>query len=135
MLLSARMLKDVSSVNSFESDTQLSWTESDALTIYFQLIDISLDKPEQGFQPGGRRYVPATGSTLSVVMENIDDSKAITRLAVQPFSQDGSIWSLSILATDKIRGTPQLRLTLTEPSKTTRGLVKNSIKIYSKSNP
>lgn len=134
MLLSARMLKDVASVNSFESDTQLSWTEGDVVTIYFQLIDLSLDRSDQGFMPAGRRYVPAAGATLSVVFENIDTAKTLTRVATQPFANDGSVWSISILAADTIRGTPQMRMTLTEGSKVTRGLVKNALKIHSQSN-
>jgi hypothetical protein len=134
MLLSARMLKDVASVNSFESDTQLSWMEGDSVTIYFQLIDLTLDKVDQGFMPAGRRYVPASGATLSVVLENINDAKTLTRFASQPFVNDGSIWSVTILSTDLVRGTPQMRLTLTEGAKVTRGLVKNVLKIHSQSN-
>jgi len=134
MHLSARVLKDVQSVNSFEADTELSWTEGDTLDIHLQLIDVSLDRALQGFQPEGRRYVPNAGATLSCVIENIDDAKKITRLASQPFANDGSIWRLSILATDVIRGTPQLRLTLTEGTKVTRGLVRLALKIHPRSN-
>lgn len=134
MHLSARVLKDVQSVNSFEADTELSWTEGDTLDVHLQLIDVSLDRALQGFQPEGRRYVPAAGATLSCVIENIDDAKKITRLASQPFANDGSIWRLSILATDVIRGTPQLRLTLTEGTKVTRGLVRLALKIHPRSN-
>lgn len=134
MLLSALMLKDVQSVNSYEPDTELSWTEGDALDVNFQLIDISLDRGNQGFYPEGRRYVPAVGATLSCVIENIDDAKKVTRQAVQPFANDGSIWRLQILSSDAIRGTPQLRLTLTEGSKVTRGLVRMALKIHPATN-
>jgi hypothetical protein len=134
MHLSARVLKDVQSVNSFEPDTELSWTEGDTLDVHLQLIDVSLDRALQGFQPEGRRYVPTAGATLSCVIENIDDAKKITRLATQPFANDGSIWRLNILSTDVIRGTPQLRLTLTEGTKVTRGLVRLALKIHPRSN-
>lgn len=134
MLLSALMLKDVQSVNSYEPDTELSWTEGDSLDVYFQLIDASLDRVTQGFWPEGRRYVPDTGATLSCVVENIDDAKKITRQAVQPFPNDGSIWRLNVLSSDTIRGTPQLRLTLTEGTKITRGLVRLALKIHPRSN-
>jgi hypothetical protein len=110
------------------------WTEGDALTIFFVIVDLSLDKADQGFSPAGRRYVPAAGATLSVTIENIDDNKKVVRTATQPFSQDGSIWSLPILATDSIRGSPQMRLTLTEGAKVTRGIVKNILKIQSQAN-
>lgn len=133
MLLSAQMLKDVQSVNSFEPDSQLSWTEGDVVDIYFRLVDMTLDRADQGFSHPGRRYVPALGATLNVAIENVDDAKKISRLATQPFSNDGSIWKLSMLSTDTIRGTPQMRLTLTEGTKVTRGLVKLALKIHAKS--
>lgn len=124
MLLSADFLKDVCDVNSFEYASNMEWTENDVLTLTMQLMDASLDTASQGYFPPGRRYVPAAGSTLSVIIENIDDAKKITRLATQPYAQDGSVWQLQIFATDKIRGTPQIRLVLTEPSKTTYGIIK-----------
>lgn len=128
------MLKDVQSVNSFETDNQLEWTESDALNIHFQLIDASLDLDREGYTPSGRRFVPAAGATLQVELQNVDDARRVTRLAVQPFAQDGSIWRLQILAADPCRGTPQLRLTLTEGSVVTTGIVKAAVKIYPKTN-
>lgn len=100
--------------------------------MYLQLIDSSLDRPEQGFSPAGRRYVPAVGSSLTVLFENIDDLKKLSRVAVQPFPLDGSIWKVSILSTDPLRGTPQIRLALSESGVTTRGLLKNCIRIHPK---
>lgn len=135
MLLSADFLKDVCGVNSFEYTPTVEWTETDALTLTIQLIDASLDTAAQGYWPPGRRYVPAAGSTLSVVIENIDDAKKVTRAAVQPFAQDGSVWQVQIFATDKCRGTPQIRLTLVEPTKTTYGLIKaGKVRIHPKTN-
>lgn len=134
MLLSARFLNDCQNVNSWEPAVQLSWTEGDALDIYFQLVDISLDRSDQGFSPPGRRYVPNSGATVSVTIDNIDNAKKVVRLASQPFPQDGSVWKLSILATDLVKGTPQMRLALTEGTKVTRGVVKCSLKIHPQSN-
>lgn len=134
MLLSARMLKDVANVNVWETDTSLSWTQGDSLTIYFQLVDLNVDKSSQGFNPVGRRYVPASGATLQVTIDNIDDAKKVTRFAVQPFANDGSIWSFQIMASDPIRGTPQMRLQLAEGAVVTSGLAQCSLKIYLNSN-
>jgi hypothetical protein len=132
MLLSARVLKDVANVNSFEFASSVSWTEGDALYLYFQLVDAGLDTDKD---PLGRRYMPPATSTLTVVLENIDDARKLTRTATQPFPEDASIWRVQILATDKIRGTPQMRLTLVEPGpKTTYGLMKDAIRIQSQSN-
>lgn len=140
MLLSARILKDVCSVNSFEYDSQAQWTVGDSTYLYFQLIDSSLDTSLQGHSPPGRRYVPADSSSLSVVLENIDDAKKITRSAVQPYANDGSIWRLTIYSTDVLRGAPQMRLTLTEPidqntNKNTYGVLKSGcIRIHPATN-
>ena len=131
MLLSARFLNDVASVNSFEYAQEAEFTEGDPASVYFQLTDASLDKSVDGFVPPGRRYVPASGATLQCIIESIDDSKEITRFATQPFANDGSIWRLDFLASDKIRGTANLRLKLTEGAVVRSGLVKSGIRIYS----
>ena len=134
MLLSARILKDVNTVNSFEYANQMSWTTGDTVTVHIQLIDASKDKALDGFKPTGRRFIPDTGSVLTVTLESMDDAKSVTRVAVQPFATDGSIWSFQILSTDLVSGTPQLRLSLNQGSVLTSGLVKNSFKIFPNSN-
>lgn len=134
MLLSARVLNDVATVNSFEVADSVAWTEGDSVQLYLQLVDSSLDTDVRGFYPAGRRYMPPATSSLSVQLQSIDSSKTITRLATQPFPEDASIWVISILATDTLHGSPQMVLTLTEPTRTVRGTVKNAIKIYSTSN-
>lgn len=139
MKLSARMLTDVGGVNIFEPSLDgIKFSPGDAPTLYFQLIDISLDSSREGFSPPGRRYMPATGTpdaALSVTFESIDDDREVTRACSQPFPEDPSIWSVSILATDNISGTVNMALTLTEPvsggptTKVTRGLVKNALRV------
>jgi hypothetical protein len=131
MLLSARFLNDVANVNSFEYAQVGQFTKGEATSIYFQLIDESLDGALKGFAPAGRRYVPATGATLSVVVNSIDDAKKITRVATNPFPDDRSIWKLDFLATDTISGTATLQLTLTEGSVVRKGIVKNGLRIAS----
>ena len=131
MLLSARFLNDVANVNSFEHADVAEFTEGDPASVYFQLIDASLDKVVDGYVPAGRRYVPAVGATLQCTVESLDDAKQIVRLATQPFSNDGSIWKLDFLSTDKIRGTANLRLKLTEGAVIRTGVVKNAFRIQS----
>lgn len=132
MILGARFLKDVASVNSYEIDDTAGFTEGDVVSVYFQLIDISLDKAIQGFQPAGRRYMPAVGATLQCVVQNIDDSIKVTRFATNPFPTDLSIWKLDFFATDKIRGTANLQMIVTEGTKVTRGLVNSGFRIVTK---
>jgi len=131
MLLSARILNDVASVNSYEHAQAGEFTQGDAASVYFQLTDASLDGAIHGFNPSGRRYIPATGATLQVVVDNIDDGKKITRTATNPFPDDRSIWKLDFIASDTISGTCSMQLTLTEGLLIRRGLVKNALRISS----
>lgn len=122
MLLSLRILDDVQNVNSFEVVQQAKWTVGDSGTVYFQLVDAAKDREELGFFPGGRRYVPAAGSTLTVTLDNVDDGvKVANRVATQPFSQDGSVWAFNYTSADTISGTITLRITLTQGGVVTRG--------------
>ncbi len=116
MLLSVQFLNDVSSVNSYERVTAAEIYAGDSQTIYVQLIDASLDRSDQSFNPPGRRYMPPAGSTVKVTFLNIDDKKTINRTASQPFPQDPSIWSIPILSSDPLAGTSAMNLSLTEPS-------------------
>ena len=124
MLLSARVLDCVGSVNDFNYVDQAEFSEGDSARIYFQLIDSAKDKAVQQFKPAGRRYMPAVGATLSVDLDNIDDNKKVTRMAVQPFpTSDPSIWYVDVLATDSVRGTIALVLRLTEGASVKYGRV------------
>ncbi len=132
MQLSARPLIDVSGVNSFTITDQIKFSEGDATTIYFQLIDASLDTVGKGFNPAGRRYMPVSGATLSVDVDNIDDAKKITRSATQPYTLDPSIWAVTILSTDDIgAGTISIKLTLTQSGVVTRGVAMGIIGVIS----
>jgi len=132
MLLSARPLVDVSGVNSFQVAEQIRFSQGDATVIYLQLINSALDTAGKGFSPAGRRYIPASGATLSVVLDNIDDDKKITRSATQPYASDGSIWAITVLSTDDIgAGTMSLKLTLTEGATVTRGVALGVVGIVS----
>lgn len=134
MLLSARMLRDVGGVNSYETSDSAQFTKGDVVDVYFMLIDASLDLASENFIPPGRRYMPAASATLQVVVESIDSAKQVTRTVTQPFSQDPSIWKISFFASDVIEGTANLRLTLTEGAKITKGLLKNAFRITSDRN-
>lgn len=124
MLLSARILTNVGSVNVYEYADVAEFTEGDAPTIYFQLIDASQDRT---CRPPGRRFMPASGATLQCVVHHIDDAKKITRFATQPYASDPSIWKLVLTTADQTRGTADLLLTLTEGSVVTRGRASSCI--------
>ena len=116
MKLGIRILDCVVDVNHFEPTTTVEWTEGDSPAIYFQLVDERKDKANEGFSPPFRRFMPATGATMAITLESIDDAKRVTRAATQPFSNDASIWMVDVLSTDLIGGTINMRVVLTEDS-------------------
>lgn len=136
MLLSFRFLTDVAGVNSFEAAVSAEISQGDAQDLYFQLIDAGLDRGEQGYMPAGRRYMPASPATMTVTFTNTNTGPTtggdfqlsprinpgsldtFTRAATQPFAQDSSIWKVSILASDPLNGTVQMKPVLTEPTRT-----------------
>jgi hypothetical protein len=133
MLLSCRFLVDVANVNNFEGATAVEINAGDTTTLYVQLMDLSVDRKEHGFNPPGRRYMPAASSTVSVTFTNTDTGPSqtisdtmgprlnpavprnVVRAASQPFAQDGSIWSIPLLGSDPLFGTVNMTVTLTEP--------------------
>lgn len=130
MFLSARMLNSVVNVNSFDYADSVEFSQGDTIDCYFQLIDASKDKPIQNWKPAGRRFMPASGATLSVRVDNIDDNVAIQRSAVQAFpTSDPSIWKVSIVGSDVIRGTCALVLDLNQGGVHTHARVEGAIMI------
>lgn len=134
MLLSARPLKEVGNVNNWSYSSVIEFTKGDVLDVYFMLIDTTLDTGSENFIPPGRRYMPVAGATLTATVENLDTSQQITRVCVQPFTNDPSIWKISFFNSDNIEGTANLRLVLTETPKITKGLLKNAFRIASDRN-
>lgn len=127
MQISARILDNVSDVNSYTAVRRLELTEGDLPKIYVMLVDASKDRAEDGFFPGGRRYMPAAGSMLSITLDHIDTARKLTRVATQPFPLDPSIWMIELMPTDKVLGTVNMILSLTESGKTSKGLIQNAI--------
>lgn len=131
MLLSARILQDVQSVNSFRYSQAAQLSQGDTATIYIQLVDASLDRAMEGYNPAGRRYIPASGATLAVTLPSLNQLKQISgRAASQPFPGDLSIWSFTILSTDIIRGTVGLQLALNEGGKITSAFLQNAMAVF-----
>jgi len=118
MLMSIRFLTDVGGVNIFDYIEQLEITAGDTQAIYFQLVDLAIDRSSSGFNPPGRRYMPAANSTLTVNLLSVECSKQVVRSATQPFTQDPSIWTFTILGSDPLQGTINMNLRLTEPTRT-----------------
>jgi hypothetical protein len=114
-LLGARFLTGVCSVNNFDYADRASMYEGDTTTVFLQLVDKLKDLPAAGFHPPYRRYTPPASSTLLVTMTSLDDEKVVSRYATQPFPGDASIWSFPVNAADRLRGTVNMVLQLTQP--------------------
>ena len=132
MRLSARILSHVADVNTFEAADQAEFTEGDTTHVYFQLIDESADKSTAGFNPPGRRYVPDATCTVQVVFQSVEASRSLQRSASMAFpNDDRSIWKVAILATDKIVGSRDMKLTMTEGTgvtqRTLNGILKHAL--------
>jgi hypothetical protein len=128
MLLSARLLNHYANINQFEQALQLEFTEGDPVTVYLQLVDLTKNKENKPLT--GMRYVPASGSTLSVVIKSVDGTKTLTKTATNPEAGDRSVWSFSLSSTDSVKGTVSLQLTLTEGAVVKRGRVDNALMAY-----
>lgn len=97
MLLSARLLADVANVNNFRTVNQIEARAGSTIPVYFQLIDASADR---GNTPSGRRFVPASNSTLSVAIKSVYPHKQLVFPATNPFPEDRSIWKFTIQPSD-----------------------------------
>lgn len=128
MVLSARLLTNVCDVNGFDFAQRFEMTEGDQTTLYIQLIDATKHKD---LVPSGLRYIPANGATLTLTLDSLDNAKRVTRSATQPFT-DPSIWAVCILSSDKILGTVNLKLTLTENSVVKSGTLLAAISVFPK---
>lgn len=119
MQLTIRPLEDVQTVNSWRPATELVVSTGDPLEIVFQLVYAK--NPCGGDEV--RRYMPATGATLTLVLDNLDNAKKVTKVATQPFSSDGSIWRVALTAQDtaKLAGTVTWLFTLTEGTRVVTG--------------
>lgn len=128
MYLSANLLDNVVGVNDWTVVPSIDMHEGDPLTVYVKLIDLSKDKDNR---PAGRRYIPAAGAFLGVVVQNVDDAKKLTKVATQPFPTDSSIWAFSIAGTDtSVKGTVDLVLTLTEGATVRNTRIKCALRVH-----
>jgi hypothetical protein len=140
MLDSAKMLQNVSNVNTFDTvPTVTVLGGSDTVNIYLRLFQS--DRKE--------RYVPETGSTLTVTFPRAltvnaeaspgPTSQDVTKSATTPFTTDTSIWLVTLNGTaapDEVDTVTSggFIVTLTEP---TAGIITFFVKnaIVKKVNP
>ena len=127
MLIGLRFLNDVSSVNSYQPSTELTFFKGSTQRVYFQLVDLSVDTASQGFYPTGRRYCAPAQSRLQIQFLNLDDAKKLVKTCIRPFPEDLSIWCMDILGTDPIDGSVNLLVNLMQPTGVVKGVVENAM--------
>lgn len=117
-----KMLQNAASVNVFdEVEIVKILGNSDTVDIYFRLWQTDRDE----------RYIPATGATMTVtfpraltVDANTPANQDITKTATNPFSDDRSIWKVTLDGTadpdevDTVTGN-SFQVSLTESGSTT----------------
>jgi len=91
MRLGIKMLNSSSSLNNLQYLNQARINPGDTATIMFQLIDLD---------QGGQRYIPAMGATMAIKLVSIDNANVISKIPTIPFSDDRSIWSFNLMASE-----------------------------------
>jgi hypothetical protein len=109
MRLGFIFLNNVANINRYEEVSSLTVSRGNATTIYLQLVDLDQVLPNGRY----RRYIPVALATAEMAQRHIDSTKCHTRVIVNPFAEDRSIWALPILATDSLP-TNGIEINLTE---------------------
>lgn len=92
MKFSVKFLKNVANVNTFQYTSQWSISEGYSHTLHFQLTDKLKDD---------LRYLSqADEISVSVIFLSIDETSEITKIATQSFSDDKSIWAITLDSTE-----------------------------------
>jgi len=93
--LSAKAIKNYSNINSFDYANQWDIRSGEPNSLYFQLVN--LDKVDYATKMP-LRYIPASGSTVSVKFPSIDDDAVITVSATAVSVDDRSLWVADLTA-------------------------------------
>jgi hypothetical protein len=134
MRLSAKILKNVNSVNSWQYVSQSFMQEGQANIMYLQLVDLdqstSISPEKSPANPEYPiRYISSAASiTLTALFDSIDSEKKITITATQPFSQDLSIFKLN-LSSSQVPNSGNLLVTLVEDGVSRSFVIRSAVNI------
>lgn len=118
MKLSAKFLKNVSNINTFQYVNQWDISEGSANRLYFQIIDKLKDSL--------RFITQATTYSVSVTFLSIDSSSEITKVATQPFADDKSIWYIDLSASE-VPNSGAVKFSITQDSVESKFKVEQAI--------
>lgn len=104
MNLWIKFLSSVFDVNNFREDQGVKVIKGNPTSLFLRLWN-----PDASL-----RYIPASGSSVSIEFENIDLSNSFSKIASQPFAGDMSIFKVILTAeeTKKISNTVSASLTV-----------------------
>jgi len=91
-------LDNVIDVNHFDEVSEITFVRGNAAPFYFRLVTLTTECDDPLSHQ--LRYIPPTGTTVTMYFEHIDLSKCFNRAAVQPFPQDPSIWMINLMPCD-----------------------------------
>lgn len=134
MRLSAKILKNVNSVNSWQYVSQAFMQEGQANEMYIQLVDLdqstsivcekSTANPEHPI-----RYIsPATTVVVSALFDSLETIGQFNITATQPFATDKSIFKLS-LTLAQVPNSGNLTITVVEDSVSRSFVVRSAVSV------
>lgn len=118
MKLSAKFLKNVSNINTFQYVNQWDISEGSANRLYFQIIDKLKDDL--------RFITQATTYSVSVTFLSIDTSAEIIKSATQAFADDKSIWYIDLTASE-VPNSGAVKFSITQDSVESKFKVEQAI--------
>lgn len=135
MLLSAKPLKNVMNINSWQYCNAWMVSSGQPFDLYFQLVDLEKDtaiSPKGGFTDTNIRYIPQGTTSAQVVFDALDDDEVITVNASQPFADDKSIWKISLLST-QVPNSGNVKVIVTEAGVVKSFIMKQAVSVISTS--
>jgi hypothetical protein len=119
MKLSIKFLKNVANVNTYQYVSQWNISEGSSHTLYFQFVDKLKDD---------LRYLSQATliDSVKVTFLNIDEASEIEKTAVQAFSDDKSIWRIT-LNSDEVPNSGAIKVAITEDGQEKKFRVEQAI--------
>jgi hypothetical protein len=111
MRLGFVFVNNYQNVNYFNEVPSIEISNGNPDTIYFRIVNLDTKDSNGKFL----RYIPASGSIVSVMFNNIDSTKIANKIASMVSVDDRSIYSVAVMPTD-ILSSQSFEATLTEGS-------------------
>jgi hypothetical protein len=131
MVLSLRPLSGFASINTFTFNDAFFFSQGDTPTLYFQLVDTSVNSAYAGYNPTGLAYHPPPTAILSITITSINQALSITRYATLVSANDTSIWSMALMPSDTLAGNMSVKMVLMDGSTVINGYAGNVIRVSS----